>query len=64
MLVVMWAVLMVAMMTPAAAPTPFIGGRDERAVVRAIGPRHWKSAPARALFEVLLAEPAPGRAAQ
>ena len=34
------------------------------AVAFAIGPRQWESAPARALIEALLAEPAPGSDAQ
>jgi hypothetical protein len=33
-------------------------GRDGRAVARAIGPREWASAEARALIESLLMEPA------
>jgi len=41
-------------------PTTFIVGRDGRAIAFAIGPRQWESAPARALIETLLAEPAPG----
>jgi thiol-disulfide isomerase/thioredoxin len=45
-------------------PTTFVVGRDGRAVAFAIGPRQWESAPARALIEALLAEPAPGPAAQ
>jgi peroxiredoxin len=45
-------------------PTTFVVGRDGRAVAFAIGPREWASAPARALIAALLAEPAPGRAAQ
>ena len=40
-------------------PTTFIVGRDGRAVAFGIGPRDWGSAPARALIESLLAEPAP-----
>ena len=47
-----------------ALPTTFVVGRDGRAVAFAIGPRQWESAPARALIEALLAEPAPGSAAQ
>lgn len=43
----------------AALPATFLVGRDGRAVAFAIGPRPWGSAPARALFDVLLAEPAP-----
>jgi thiol-disulfide isomerase/thioredoxin len=38
-------------------PTSFLVGRDGRAVARAIGPREWGSAPARALIRALLAEP-------
>ena len=45
-------------------PTTFVVGRDGRVVAFAIGPRQWESAPARALIEALLAEPAPGPAAQ
>ena len=45
-------------------PTTFVVGRDGRAVAFAIGPRQWESAPARALIGALLAEPAPGPAAQ
>ena len=45
-------------------PTTFVVGRDGRAIAFAIGPRKWESAPARALIEALLAEPAPGPAAQ
>jgi peroxiredoxin len=40
-------------------PTTFVIGRDGRAVALAVGPREWGSAPARSLFEALLAEPAP-----
>lgn len=40
-------------------PTTFVVGRDGRAVALAIGPREWGDAPARALFEALLAEPTP-----
>jgi thiol-disulfide isomerase/thioredoxin len=47
-----------------ALPTTFVVGRDGRAVAFAIGPREWESAPARALVEALLGEPAPGSAAQ
>jgi peroxiredoxin len=43
-------------------PTTFVVGRDGRAIAFAIGPRQWESAPARALIETLLAEPAPGPA--
>jgi len=45
-------------------PTTFLVGRDGRAVAFAVGPREWGSAPARALFNALLAEPAPGPSAQ
>ncbi len=45
-------------------PTTFVVGRDGRAVAFAVGPRQWESAPARALIEALLAEPATGPAAQ
>ena len=45
-------------------PTTFVVGRDGRAIAFAIGPRRWESAPARALIGALLAEPAPGPAAQ
>src|SRR5712691_4156392 len=45
-------------------PTTFVVGRDGRAIAFAIGPRQWESAPARALIEALLAEPARGPAAQ
>jgi peroxiredoxin len=40
-------------------PATFVIGRDGRAVALAIGPREWGSAPARAIIEALLAEPAP-----
>lgn len=40
-------------------PTTFVLGRDGRAVAFGVGPRRWGSPPARALVEVLLAEPAP-----
>jgi hypothetical protein len=40
-------------------PTTFLIGRDGRAVAFAVGPRDWGGAPARALIEALLAEPAP-----
>lgn len=40
-------------------PATFLVARDGRAVGFAIGPRPWGSAPARALFDTLLAEPAP-----
>ncbi len=46
-----------------ALPTTFVVGRDGRAVALAIGPRQWESAPAHALIEALLAEPAPASAA-
>ena len=45
-------------------PTTFVVGRDGGAIAFAIGPREWESAPARALIEALLAEPAPGPAAR
>jgi peroxiredoxin len=45
-------------------PRSFIVGRDGRAIAFAIGPREWESAPARALIAALLAESAPGPAAQ
>jgi thiol-disulfide isomerase/thioredoxin len=45
-------------------PTTFVVGRDGRAVALAIGPREWAGAPARAMIHALLAEPAPGQAAQ
>ena len=38
-------------------PTSFLIGRDGRAVARAVGPRDWANAEARALIESLLAEP-------
>lgn len=37
-------------------PTTFLIGRDGRAVARAIGPRDWRTAEARALVQALLAE--------
>jgi peroxiredoxin len=40
-------------------PATFLVGRDGRAVAFAIGPREWTGAPARALFDALLAETAP-----
>jgi peroxiredoxin len=40
-------------------PTTFVIGRDGRAVAFAVGPRAWRSAPARALIETLLEEPVP-----
>ena len=45
-------------------PTTFVVGRDGRAIALAIGPRQWESAPARALIEALLAEPAQSTAVQ
>ena len=39
-------------------PATFVVGRDGRAVAFGIGSREWASAPARALIEALLAEPA------
>jgi peroxiredoxin len=45
-------------------PTTFVVGRDGRAIAFAVGPRPWESAPARALIEALLAEPAPSTAVQ
>jgi peroxiredoxin len=39
-------------------PATFIIGRDGRAVAFAVGTREWAGAPARALIEALLAEPA------
>jgi peroxiredoxin len=42
-------------------PTTFVVARDGRAVAMATGPREWASAPARALIEALLAEPAPDK---
>ena len=44
-------------------PTTFLVGRDGRAVARAIGAREWAGAPARALIQALLAEPAPRKGA-
>ena len=38
-------------------PATFLVGRDGRAVGFATGPREWESAPGRALFNALLAEP-------
>jgi len=43
-------------------PTTFLVGRDGRAVAFAVGSREWAGAPARALFDALLAEAAPGAA--
>jgi cytochrome c biogenesis protein CcmG, thiol:disulfide interchange protein DsbE len=40
-------------------PTTLVLGRDGRAVALAVGPREWASAPAQAIIEALLAEPAP-----
>lgn len=40
-------------------PTTFVVGRDGRAVAFGVGPRAWRSPPARALLEALLAEPVP-----
>jgi len=40
-------------------PTTFLIGRDGRPVALAVGPREWNGKPARALIQVLLAEPAP-----
>ena len=40
-------------------PTTFVVGRDGRGVAFGVGPREWGGAPARALLEALLAEPAP-----
>jgi peroxiredoxin len=37
-------------------PTTFLVGRDGRAVAFGVGPREWGGAPARALFDALLAE--------
>jgi cytochrome c biogenesis protein CcmG/thiol:disulfide interchange protein DsbE len=42
-------------------PTTFLIGRDGRPVALAVGPRAWNSAPARALIQTLLAEPATPR---
>lgn len=39
-------------------PTTFLIGRDGRPVALAVGPREWASAPARAIIQALLAEPA------
>ena len=39
-------------------PTAFLIGRDGRAIAFAVGPRDWGSAPARAIIQALLAEPA------
>lgn len=40
-------------------PTTFVVARDGRAVALAVGPRDWGSTPARALLDLLLAEPMP-----
>ena len=40
-------------------PTTFLIGRDGRSVALAVGPREWSGKAARALIQVLLAEPAP-----
>jgi peroxiredoxin len=40
-------------------PTTFVVARDGRAVAFAVGPRGWGSPPARALLDLLLAEPMP-----
>ena len=45
-------------------PATFLVGRNGRAVGFAIGSREWGSPPARALFNALLAEPAPGPGAE
>lgn len=45
-------------------PTTFLVGRDGRAAARAVGPREWGSAEARALIQALLAEPALRRGAR
>ena len=42
-----------------ALPATFVIGRDGRAVAFVVGSREWAGAPARALIEALLAEPAP-----
>ncbi|MBI3062491.1 MAG: TlpA family protein disulfide reductase [Deltaproteobacteria bacterium] len=39
-------------------PTTFLTARDGRAVALGVGPREWASAPARAIIQTLLAEPA------
>ncbi len=39
-------------------PATFLVGRDGRAVARAVGPRDWESAPARAIIRALLSEAA------
>jgi cytochrome c biogenesis protein CcmG, thiol:disulfide interchange protein DsbE len=45
-------------------PTTFIVARDGTAVALAVGAREWASAPARAIIDALLAEPAPRRSAR
>jgi peroxiredoxin len=45
-------------------PTAFLIGRDGRAAARAVGPREWGSAEARALIQALLAEPVLRRGAR
>ena len=45
-------------------PTTFLVGRDGRAVALGVGSREWASAPARALIQALLAEPAPRPSAE
>ena len=37
-------------------PATFLIGRDGRAVARAVGPRDWQSAPAKAIIQALLSE--------
>ena len=37
-------------------PATFLIGRDGRAVARAVGPRDWDSAPAKAIIQALLSE--------
>ena len=37
-------------------PATFLVGRDGRAVARAVGPRDWESAPAKAIIQALLSE--------
>ena len=37
-------------------PATFLIGRDGRAVARAVGPRDWSSAPAKAIIQALLSE--------
>jgi cytochrome c biogenesis protein CcmG/thiol:disulfide interchange protein DsbE len=43
-------------------PTTFLVGRDGRAVARAVGPREWASAPAKAIIQALLSEAASAKA--